>query len=120
MSDREYCTACGNELAEAQIGLCDSCQEDRDDNQMRILPPDPERMNDDRAEWADHAIRAFAIHTGMVEEPDDDIVPDLLADLMHWCDRNHLSFDELLRRARNHYAEETNDVGTAGAQYTAK
>jgi hypothetical protein len=27
-SDREHCTRCNNQLAESQIGLCDSCQED--------------------------------------------------------------------------------------------
>ena len=32
---------------------------------------------------------------------------DLLCDLMHWCDRNDLDFDDQLSRARRYYDEET-------------
>lgn len=114
MSDREYCTACGNELAESQIGLCDSCQDDRA-SKMRILPPDPEDMNDERAEWAEEAVNRFVNTTGTDRS---DALADMLSDIMHWCDRNHTDFDKELERARSYYAEETDDIGTAGAQYT--
>ena len=69
-----------------------------------ILPPDPERMNEKRALWADGALRAFRNLTGTDFE---DAVSDLMADLMHWCDRNGMTFANELRRARYHYEEET-------------
>lgn len=71
----------------------------------RRVPPDPDRMNDDRSNWAETALQAFVDVTGTDRE---DAVADLLADLMHWCDRNSsLSFDEELARARFHYNAET-------------
>lgn len=71
---------------------------------FRKLPPDPEGMNDSRAEWAALAIAAFVLKTGSDEE---DVVSDLLADLMHWCDRHDISFEDELARARFHYEAET-------------
>jgi hypothetical protein len=68
------------------------------------LPPDPEGMNDDRAEWAGEAIETFMARTGTDFE---DSLGDLLADLMHWCDRQSFDFNLALDRARDHYLEET-------------
>ena len=68
------------------------------------LPPDPEGMNGCRAEWAGQAIAAFTLATGTDRE---DALADLLADLMHWADRNGVSFADELGRARNHYGAET-------------
>jgi hypothetical protein len=68
------------------------------------LPPDPENKNDDRAAWAGKAMAAFIEATGADEE---DCLGDLLADLMHWCDRNNYAFDLALDRARGHYEAET-------------
>lgn len=68
------------------------------------LPPDPEGMNDDRAQWADAAIRAFTKETGTDYE---DSLGDLLGDLLHWCDRNNFDFEIALDRARYHYEVET-------------
>lgn len=68
------------------------------------LPPDPEGQNDDRAEWADAAIAAFRAVTGTDLE---DAVSDLIADLMHWCDRHDISFSEELYRGQYHYRCET-------------
>lgn len=78
---------------------------------MRKLPPDPDGQNNDRGEWADRALRTFAEVTGMdmAGEDDETILGDLLADLMHWCDRNAVDFDDMLERARMNYAEETRD-----------
>jgi len=70
----------------------------------RKLPPDPDQMNDDRSEWAQAALSAFIVETRTDKE---DAVADLLADLMHWCDRNKLEFDHELNRARDHYRAET-------------
>jgi hypothetical protein len=70
----------------------------------KILPPDPEGMNDDRAEWAAAALRHFQCMTGTDYE---DALGDLLADLMHWGDRNNFDFELALDRARGNYAAET-------------
>jgi hypothetical protein len=69
-----------------------------------ILPPDPENMNDDRAKWAQAALRAFRKATGADEE---EALGDLLSDLMHWSDRNNFDFEAALDRARMHYDAET-------------
>lgn len=37
----------------------------------------------------------------------DDALADLLCDLKHWCDRHNTSFYQELRRAEQHYREET-------------
>ena len=68
------------------------------------LPPDPEKMNDDRTEWAAAALRQFKRATGCDYE---DSLGDLLSDLMHWADRNNFDFEAALCRARGHYEAET-------------
>jgi hypothetical protein len=68
------------------------------------LPPDPEGKNDNRAAWAGVAIAAFQEVTGT---DDEDVLGDLLADLMHWADRDQYDFDAALTRGRAHYEEET-------------
>jgi hypothetical protein len=69
-----------------------------------ILPPDPEHMNDDRAKWAQAALRAFRKATGADEE---EALGDLLCDLLHWSDRGNFDFEAALDRARMHYEAET-------------
>lgn len=68
------------------------------------LPLDGECLNTDRALWAAIALEAFRKETGADL---DDAVSDLLADLMHWCDRFGRKFETELRRALSHYDEET-------------
>jgi hypothetical protein len=68
------------------------------------LPPDPDGMNDDRSAWAGTALALFMQLTGTEHE---DALGDLLADLMHWADRNQYDFDAALERARGHYEAET-------------
>jgi len=75
------------------------------------LPPDPENMNDDRAEWAAASLRHFQCTTGADY---DDALTDLLCDLMHWSDRNDFDFDAALSRARMHYDAETSPEPTGG------
>lgn len=71
----------------------------------RRLPPDPEGMNDVRATWAKQALLQFIINTGTDWA---DALGDLLANLMHLCDRDReLDFERSLQTARGHYAEET-------------
>lgn len=74
----------------------------------RRVPPDPEKMNDERAEWAAAAIEAFE---GQTRTDREDAVCDLLADLAHWCDRNDMNMGHELRRAIDHYDAETNSKG---------
>jgi hypothetical protein len=69
-----------------------------------ILPPDPEDMNDARAEWAGEVLQHFQCRTGTDFE---DALPDLLCDFMHWADRHGIDFDLTLDRARYHYRCET-------------
>ena len=70
----------------------------------RALPLDPHRMNDRRACGAGAALDSYAAGRGGDRHDD---LSDLLADLMHWCDRNEVHFDTLLVRARGHYQTET-------------
>jgi hypothetical protein len=69
-----------------------------------IIPPDPEKMNDARAEWAGACIRHFQCSTGT---DFDDALADLLCDLMHWADRNGFDFEAQFRRGSTHYEAET-------------
>jgi hypothetical protein len=68
------------------------------------LPPDPENMNNRRAQLAGAALSTFMKETGTDRE---DALGDLLADLMHWADRNGYDFDAALERGRYHYEAET-------------
>lgn len=70
----------------------------------KLLPPDPEGKNDDRARWAGAAVKAFQDVTGT---EDEDSLGDLITDLLHWSDRNDYDFDAALDRARAHYEAET-------------
>ncbi len=70
----------------------------------RPLSPDPDGLNDRRAEWAASALTAFLSQTGTDAES---AVTDLLCDLIHLADRDGTAFDADLRRGRMHYACET-------------
>ncbi len=72
----------------------------------RRLPPDPDGVNALRAGWAGAAIACFRDTTGTDPE---DAVCDLVADLMHWCDRNGHYFPHELERAQDQYEAETTD-----------
>lgn len=69
----------------------------------RPLPPDPEKMNGNRVEWAAAALRHFQCTTGCDYE---DSLGDLLCDLIYWSDRNNFDFEAALLRARGHHAAE--------------
>ena len=70
------------------------------------LPPDPEKMNDRRAQSAGEALKAFMLNTGTDEE---DALADLLTNLRHWADRSAYDFENEQARADRNYAEETTD-----------
>lgn len=65
--------------------------------------------NDMRATYAQTVITAFVRDTGMNNEDDQTILADLLANLMHWCDRNPANFESCLYDARMHYAAEVEE-----------
>jgi len=77
------------------------------------FPPDPDNQNEDRSKWAQAAIQTFVDITGLDTEADgfDTTLSDLLADIAHFCDRNDLSFHDLLDRAQRHYQAETDGKG---------
>jgi len=72
------------------------------------LPPDPDDQNDDRADWANTAIDSFMHATGTEI---NDVLSDLLADLMHWADRNNQDFNAELARGNGCYKQETDPAG---------
>jgi hypothetical protein len=61
---------------------------------------------DRRADVAGDALKLFQ---GLTGSDDGDVLGDFLSDLMHLCDRTDAygTFDEMLRRARMHYRDET-------------
>lgn len=74
--------------------------------------PGEEPNNDDRAQWAEEALRAFCIATGV--DTTETAVGDLIADLGHWCDRHtycdekgRLNLAQLIENGRSHYEAET-------------
>jgi len=78
---------------------------------MTKLPPDPDKLNRARADWAVAALHSFMHETG---SDADTAVGDLLGDLMHACDRwpkKFGSFEEALHNARCHYLAETGQPG---------
>jgi hypothetical protein len=73
------------------------------------LTPQRDALNDRRAISAGTAIRAFEAETGMDKHPQDYqiVVRDLLCNLMHFCNRGGMSFDDVLHDARAHYRAQT-------------
>lgn len=84
------------------------------------VPADPEGQNDDRATWAEEALLKFGRETGqdLRIEPDE-LVSDFIADLMHWCDRNGVDFEDMVRRGKGHYEEETAEEQVDEATHAA-
>lgn len=68
-------------------------------------------LNQERADIAFHALELYADKTGLSMKHDEETaIGDLLADIMHLCDRDGIQFDTYLLRARMHYdAEQTED-----------
>ena len=87
-------------LAAAQQAAAQTRKEER----RKKLPPDPELMNDERAEWAESVLDLYQRITRCDREP---ALRDLLCGMMHWCDRNNENFDESLAWAEDYYYEDT-------------
>ena len=95
---------CGDSMAACRA--CDYNGTVKDFEKAEPLPPDPEKMNDDRAKWALAAVRAFQAETGT---DDETAIGDLISDLMHLCDRRK-EFQEFaiaLNNGQMHYEAET-------------
>lgn len=74
----------------------------------RVLPPDPDDMNEKRAAWAGECINLMSTLTGC--EPGQEALGDLMCDLFHWGDRNGITPDQMefmFANRRKAYDEET-------------
>ena len=71
--------------------------------------PDPN--NDDRANWAEAALRAFQAVT---KTDDEDAVSDLIGDLLHLAARQGLDPQLMLDRAQANYEAECEEEATPG------
>ena len=73
--------------------------------------------NDDRAGWAAVGLGAFARVTNMdtAGEDNETILGDFLADLMHFCEREGIDFENTLTGARATFAEEKAEEGEGHA-----
>ena len=60
------------------------------------------RKNIERSGWAQSALDAFTAIVGESGDGESD-VGDLLADLMHLCDVQGISFEAALDQGRTHY-----------------
>ena len=66
-----------------------------------------EPTNEERAERIDTVMQAYCLTLdGRDFEGDEDDVKDLLTDLMHFCERMEIDFNENLRVARDNYEHE--------------
>lgn len=68
------------------------------------VPPDVDGRNAARAAAAGQALTAF-LNTHCTDQ--DFMLPDLLTNLMHWCDRSKQDFDLALMTAQINYRGET-------------
>jgi DNA mismatch endonuclease (patch repair protein) len=84
------------------------------------VPPDPESMNNNRADWARDILDHFEqygervsvdLSTQQQREVTLQNLSDLIADLGHFCDRNGLWMHEAIQIASKHYGEETHHEG---------
>lgn len=75
---------------------------------MSNLPPDPDEMNEFRADCFNEAVVAFTMISGpgRVEEDDQTILRDMLCNMFHWCDRHGVDAGMALMQARACYNEE--------------
>lgn len=83
----------------------------------KIIPPDPEGHNDDRANWANVALGTFMRVAGCTAPRY--AFTGLLCDLMHLADRNPQlgDFETVLTIARENYRDETSACSKCGKTY---
>ncbi|MDD2273783.1 MAG: hypothetical protein PHH29_16175 [Desulfuromonadaceae bacterium] len=78
-----------------------------------------EPTNEERAGRIDTVMQAYCLTLESRDfDGDEDDVKDMLTDLMHFCERMEIDFEENLRVARNNYVHERNaergDTGQLG------
>ena len=122
------CTRCGKRIwkdadgwrhdSTGTLPICNSIPEPN-----QPIPPDPEQLNDGRADAAALAVYRFAADFGELpsvggldDEANRDLlaqnIADLLCDLGHLCDRRGLLLAGLWETAAMHYGEETEQQGS--------
>lgn len=69
-----------------------------------MFPPAKTPTNADRAAWAETILQHFAEIVG--DDEPDTLVSDLLADLMHFCDRDGINFTLCFQRATSYHRDE--------------
>jgi len=74
-----------------------------------------ELTNTDKAKFAEVAVKAYAEKTGLAspDEDEETKVSDLVADLMHYCDRTGVDWSTVMYRAHRHYGEEVKEQSKA-------
>lgn len=65
--------------------------------------------NLDRADTADQALATFTRATGMQGEDYETRISDLVANLIHLCDREDVVIDDVITRAKQHHEFELED-----------
>jgi hypothetical protein len=71
--------------------------------QLKQLEDTNQQMSDDRVGWVASALQHY---NNLVRGDEKHALIDLLADLMHWCDRDGRDFAFELSTARMHYEAE--------------
>lgn len=78
----------------------------------KIHPNTGEPSNEQRAEWAEHAMDAFGrkVFGGRsfheLEEDQEDAIADLICDLLHLCVATGIDPDDVTRRGIRNFADE--------------
>ena len=62
--------------------------------------------NTDRAESAQRTLEFFSSITELEEEPDQDVIADMLTNFMHWCQQEGVDFNAALHTATFNYEAE--------------
>jgi len=75
-----------------------------------FLPPDPDNMNDLRAQRADDVLVAFNRGHGY-DEDQIEAMAGTAANFAHLCDRNGLTLADALQLAASFYREDTGGMG---------
>jgi hypothetical protein len=65
--------------------------------------------NETRAELAGNAVARFMQDTGLENEDMETGITDLLADILHLCDKEGIDIDRCKRMASYHYTEEVTE-----------
>lgn len=99
--NNDKCPTCNAEIEPYE-------SEDIEDDSM---PPDPEDMNEERADAARGAVVEFTRTFGEKAGGLPQNLTDLVCDMAHLCDREGLQFSAIIEGAKRGYAAETDGKG---------